>query len=73
MKNPKDNPAGASEQLQQESVERLDPELPMAVFLVGGENRLEPTSIRVFQSTYSQEYRQILFLSVGVFDYEVMD
>ncbi len=59
--------------LQKVEVERLDPGQPVAVFLVGGENRLEPASIRVFGSTYAQQYRQILFLSVGVYDYEVMD
>jgi hypothetical protein len=59
--------------LQKESVERLDRERATAVFLVGGEHRLEPASIRVFRSTYAKEYRQILFLSVGVYDYEVMD
>lgn len=59
--------------MQQETVERLDPEQPMAVFLVGGVNRLEPAALRVFRSTHSQEYRQILFLSVGVYDYGVMD
>jgi hypothetical protein len=54
-------------------VERLDPALPMAVFLVGGGHQLEPASIRVFRSLYAQDYRQILFLSVGIYDYEVMD
>jgi hypothetical protein len=60
-------------ELQKESVERLDREGPTAVFLVGGVHQLEPASVRVFRSTYAKEYRQILFLSVGVYDYEVMD
>jgi hypothetical protein len=70
VSDPKDERADS---LQMEPGERLNPELPMAVFLVGGEHRLEPASIRVFRSTYAKAYRQILFLSVGIYDYDVMD
>jgi hypothetical protein len=68
-----DSKSSPPDPLQKESVERLNPNLPVAVFLVGSEHQLEPASIRVFRSTHAPEYRQILFLSVGVFDYHVMD
>jgi hypothetical protein len=71
--NMKDHRPEREESIQKESVERLDREQPTAVFLVGGEHRLEAASLRVFRTTYAQEYRQILFLSVGVYDYGVMD
>ena len=73
MSDSKDFAPGPSDVPQKEPVERLDSELPIAVFLVGGSHRLEPASIRIFRSTYAHEYRQILFLSVGIYDYEVMD
>jgi len=51
----------------------LDALQPVAVFLVGGGNELGPTALRIFRSMYSKDFRQIVFLSVGVLDYEVLD
>jgi len=62
-----------ADRLQEEAVQRFDPQKPLAVFLVGGEHDLGAAALRVFQSSHGSEYRQILFLSVGVLDYGVMD
>src|SRR6185295_3204523 len=70
MSNPMDSKA---DRLQEEAVQRFDPQKPLAVFLVGGEHDLGAAALRVFQSSHGSEYRQILFLSVGVLDYGVMD
>jgi hypothetical protein len=51
----------------------LDPRLPLAVLLVGGENELGPLSLQLFGGTYGSDFRQILFVSVGVMDYAVLD
>jgi len=54
-------------------LDALDPALPVAVFLVGGDNHLGPVSLTLFGSTFGAEFRQILFVSVGVMDYGVLD
>ncbi len=51
----------------------LDSALPVAVFLVGGDNQLGSVSLSLFGSTFASEFRQILFVSVGVMDYGVLD
>lgn len=70
MTNPMDFKADS---VQEETLQRFDPQKPLAVFLVGGEHDLGPAALRVFQSSHGAEYRQILFLSVGILDYGVMD
>jgi len=54
-------------------LDALDPALPVAVFLVGGDNQLGSVSLTMFGSTFGAEFRQILFVSVGVMDYGVLD
>jgi hypothetical protein len=73
MMDSKDHPTKPSDLLQNETMEKLDREQRTAVFLVGGEHRLEPATLGVFRNLYAKEYQQILFISVGVYDYEVMD
>jgi hypothetical protein len=51
----------------------LDPELPVAILLVGGENDLGPVALQLFARTYGSDFRQILFVSVGIMDYGVLD
>src|SRR5581483_2136689 len=51
----------------------LEPERPLAVFLVGGEDSLGPASFGMFGSRYAKEYPQILFVSVGIMDQTVVD
>jgi hypothetical protein len=53
--------------------DRLDSDHPVAVFLMGGENELGPRALRIFEGLYSKEYRQVLFVSVGIMDYAVID
>jgi len=54
-------------------LDQLDPSLPVAVLLVGGENELGPVSLHLFGNAYGSDFRQILFVSVGVMDYAVLD
>jgi hypothetical protein len=56
-----------------ETADRLDPALPVAVFLVGGGLEWGASSLSLFGATYSTEYRQLLFVAVGVMDYAVID
>ncbi len=53
--------------------EPLDPDRPLAVFLVGGEDPLGPAAFGLFGSRYSKEFPQILFVSIGVMDQTVVD
>lgn len=55
------------------ALDPLNPDLPVAVLLVGGENELGPVSLKLFAQTYGSEFRQILFVSVGIMDYGVLD
>jgi len=71
--SPDDPSSSESSSLPLEEVDRLDATLPLAVFLVGGDHALGPASVRIFGNLYSKEYRQILFVSVGVMDYAVID
>jgi|SRR5882672_12902437 len=56
-----------------ETLDRLDPTLPLAVFLVGGDNDLGPASLLLFRSVHAADFTQVLFVSVGVMDYGVLD
>jgi hypothetical protein len=67
-----DRQSGSTPQPGQD-LERLDALEPVAVFLVGGDNELGPYSVRLLADRYSKDYRQILFVSVGVMDYAVLD
>ena len=68
-----DSGAKESQGLPAENVDRLDSTNPLAVFLAGGDHSLGPPSLRIFGSLYAKEYPQILFASVGVMDYQVID
>jgi hypothetical protein len=57
----------------EEPADHLEPMEPVAVLLVGGENALGPSLVDLFRSLHAGQYRQILFLSVGVLDYTVLD
>src|SRR5262249_49085008 len=50
-----------------------DPSLPLAVFFVGGDKDLGPASLALFAKAYGADYTQILFISIGVMDYAVLD
>ncbi len=68
------NPAGAGpDPLPAHDVDRLDAAQPVAVFLVGGDDSLGPAALRMFGSHYAKEFPQMLFVSVGVMDYGVID
>jgi hypothetical protein len=59
-----------------ESVEEgdsLDPGIPLAVFLIGGEDSLGPAAFRMFCDRYAHEFPQILFVSIGIMDQTVVD
>ncbi|HLY09740.1 MAG TPA: hypothetical protein VKW04_10590 [Planctomycetota bacterium] len=56
-----------------EGADPLDPDQPLAVFLVGGEDSLGTAAFAMFQSRYAPDYRQVLFVSVGVMDQTVLD
>jgi hypothetical protein len=71
-----DPPHGADESfraLPSEEGDVLDPERPLAVFLVGGEDTLGPAGFGMFGSRYAKEYPQILFVSIGIMDQAVVD
>jgi hypothetical protein len=51
----------------------FDPDRPLAVFLVGGEDSLGTAAFDLFRSLYSREFPQVLFLSIGVLDQSVVD
>jgi len=51
----------------------FDPDLPLAVFLVGGKEALGPLAFDRFVSLYVREFPQILFLSIGIMDQSVVD
>jgi hypothetical protein len=53
--------------------DELDSAQPLAVFFIGGGSHLERYSLPAFHARYSGEYRQILFLSVGLVDQAWMD
>jgi hypothetical protein len=56
-----------------EALDHLDSTQPVAVFLLGGQHELGPRALRIFENLYSKEYRQVLFVSVGIMDYAVID
>jgi hypothetical protein len=56
-----------------EDLDRLDPERPLAVFTVGGDNDLGHTTLQLFSGAHGSSFHQILFYSVGVMDYAVLD
>ncbi|HXX94164.1 MAG TPA: hypothetical protein VEN81_11060 [Planctomycetota bacterium] len=51
----------------------LDPHLPVAVLLVGGQDDLGLQPIRIFSQSQSGRFRQMLLVSIGVMDYAVID
>lgn len=51
----------------------MDANRSLAIFLVGGDQPIGPPSLRVFGHLYAKAYPQILFVSVGVVDYQVVD
>src|SRR5579862_3668088 len=51
----------------------FDPDLPLAVFLVGGKEALGTLAFDRFVSLYVREFPQILFLSIGIMDQSVVD
>lgn len=59
--------------LPREDVDRLDRSEPIAVFFVGGEYALEAHSLPAFADTHARNFKQILFVSVGVADQTLMD
>jgi hypothetical protein len=56
-----------------EEGDAFDPERPLAVFLVGGEESLGPAAFGMFGSRYAKEYSQVLFLAVGIMNQSVVD
>jgi len=55
-------------------VDPFHPDLPIAVFLVGGSNdSLGTAAFDLFQSRYSGEFSQILFVSIGIMDQSIVD
>jgi hypothetical protein len=73
LPSPDEAPQDDSPGLPREEVDRLDATQAVAIFLIGADHLLEPTSVRMFRNLYSKEYAQILFVSVGVVDYAVID
>jgi hypothetical protein len=68
------HPTGSgAEYLPTQDVDLLDATRPLAVFLVGGDHSIGPASLQIFSSHYSKEFPQMLFVSVGVMDYGVID
>lgn len=65
--------SGEESRFPREPVDRLEADLPVAVLLVGGEHELGPKLIDLFRSLHAGQYRQVLFMSVGVLDYTVLD
>src|SRR5476651_2578063 len=54
--------------LPTQDVNILERSEPTAVFLVGGGAEQDPRALRAFTGTFSREYKQVLFLAVGVVD-----
>ena len=74
MTSSPENPgSGPSDGLPTEGVDHLEANLPLAVFLVGGDHPLGPPSLRIFGNLYGKEYPQVLFVSIGVLDYRVIE
>jgi len=71
--SPNDPTGSASHPLPAQEVDRLDAAQPLAVFLVGGDDSIGPASLRIFESHYAKDFSQMLFVSVGVMDYGVID
>src|SRR6516162_4958424 len=74
MTSSPENPgSGPSDGLPTEGVDHLEANLPLAVFLAGGDHPLGPPSLRIFGNLYGKEYPQVLFVSIGVMDYRVIE
>ncbi len=56
-----------------EEVDRLNRSAPVAVFFVGGDYPLEAHTLPVFTESYGRNFRQMLFVSIGVADEGWMD
>jgi hypothetical protein len=55
----------------EEALDRLDPDLPLAVLFVGGENDLGTRCFQLFLDKYRGQFRQVIFIAVGVADISI--
>jgi hypothetical protein len=68
-----DRPVTGSDSIPAEPVDALDPGLPVAVLLAGGEDDLGLRSLGIFSLTQAASFRQMLLISIGVVDYAIID
>jgi hypothetical protein len=67
-----DRPAGGPVPIP-DPVDALDATLPVAVLFVGGDDDLGLRPLKIFSLNHMEKFRQMLFVSIGVMDYAIID